>query len=110
MPSKNSCDLILAIFLDILNKELANWQTIILVSSFLVTAIIIAASFAPAFSNTEGKVALPTIPLTSWVSFIFLISSEDWSITVTECPCACNCLLIEKPTLPAPQIIIFMIS
>ena len=33
-----------------------------LVSSFLVTAIIISASFAPAFSKTEGKVALPKNP------------------------------------------------
>ena len=36
-------------------------------------------------------------------------SSEDWSITVTEWPCADNCLLIEKPTLPAPHIIIFIL-
>ena len=36
-------------------------------------------------------------------------SSDDWSITVTEWPWADNCLLIEKPTLPAPQIIIFIL-
>jgi len=30
-----------------------------------------SVSSAPAFSKTDGKVALPTIPLTSWVSLIF---------------------------------------
>ena len=33
-----------------------------------------SAFSAPAFSKTVGSVALPTIPLTSWVSLIFLIS------------------------------------
>ena len=56
-----------------------------------------SAFSAPAFSKTVGRVALPTIPLTSCVSLIFLISSEDWSIIVTECPWADSCLLIEKP-------------
>ena len=56
-----------------------------------------------------GRATLPTIPLTSWVSLIFLMSSDDWSITVTEWPCADSCLLIEKPTLPAPHIIIFIL-
>ena len=32
----------------------------------------------------------------------------DWSITVMECPWADNCFEIEKPTLPAPHIIIFI--
>ena len=77
IEKKKSFVLIRAIFFDTLNKELANWQTIILVSSFLVTAIIISAFSAPAFSKTVGKDALPTIPFTSWVSFIFFISSED---------------------------------
>ena len=65
LPSKKSLVLILAIFFCMLNNELANWQTTIFVSSFLVTAIIMSAFSAPAFSKTEGNVALPTIPLTS---------------------------------------------
>ena len=88
LPSKKSLVRILAIFFETLNNELANWQTIILVSSFLVTAITISAFSAPAFSKTVGNVALPTIPFTSRVSLIFLISSDDWSITVTEWPWA----------------------
>ena len=64
-PSKKSLVLILAIFFEILNKELASWHTIILVSSFLVTAMIISVFSAPAFSKTVGSEALPTIPLTS---------------------------------------------
>ena len=76
-PSKKSFVLIRAIFFETLNSELANWQTIILVSSFLVTAITISAFSAPAFSKTVGREALPTTPFTSWVSLIFLISSED---------------------------------
>ena len=60
-------------------------------------------------SKTFGRVARPTIPFTSCVSLIFFISSEDWSTTVTEWPWAESCLLIEKPTLPAPQIIIFIL-
>ena len=51
---KNSLDLILAIFLEILNKECATWHTIIFVSSFLVTAIIMSAFPASAFSRTDG--------------------------------------------------------
>ena len=47
------------------NNELDIWQTIIFISSFFVTAIIISASWAPAFSRTDGSVALPTIPFTS---------------------------------------------
>jgi hypothetical protein len=34
---------------------------------------------APAFSRTEGNVALPTTPLTSCVSLIFFISSEAYA-------------------------------
>ena len=107
---KNSFDLIRAIFLGILKRECAIWQTIMFVSSFLVTAMIISAFFASAFSKTEGYVAIPTIPLASWVSLIFWISEPFLSITVTECPCLDSWLQIEKPTLPAPHIIIFIYS
>ena len=62
---KNSLDLILAIFLGTLKSECAIWHTTILVSSFLVTAMIISAFLASAFSNTEGCVAIPTIPFAS---------------------------------------------
>ena len=106
--SRYSWDLILAIFLGILNKEYAIWQISILISSFLVTAMIIFASDILAFSRTAGEVALPTIALTSNVSFIFWISSLDWSITVIEWFCSLSNLAIVKPTLPAPHIIIFI--
>ena len=48
-----------------------------LISSFRVTAIIMSALEALAFSRTDGYVALPTIALTSRVSLIFCISSLD---------------------------------
>ena len=36
------------------------------------------------------------------------LSAQGHSITVIECPWADNCLEIEKPTLPAPHMIIFI--
>ena len=92
---KNSFDLILAIFLGMLNSEWAIWQTIMFVSSFLVTAIIISAFFASAFSNTLGYVAIPTTPLASKLSLIFWISALTLSMTVIEWPCLDNWLEIE---------------
>ena len=47
---------------------------------------------------------------TSKVSSIFWMSSLDWSITVIEWPCSLNCFAIVNPTLPAPQIIIFIFN
>ena len=38
-----------------------------------------------------------------------LLSEQGHSITVIECPCSLNNLAIVKPTLPAPQIIIFIL-
>jgi len=92
-----------------LNIEKAIWQITMLISSFLVTAIIISVSDAFAFSSIDGYVALPTIAFTSKTSSIFWISSLDWSITVIEWPCSLNCFAIVKPTLPAPQMIIFIL-
>ena len=106
--SRYSWDLILAIFFEILKIECEIWQISILTSSLLVTAIIISASLALAFSRTEGKVPIPTTPFTSIESFIFWISSLDWSIIVIEWFCADKDLAIVEPTLPAPQIIIFI--
>ena len=80
----------------------------ILISSFLVTAMIISASEVLAFSKMVGSVALPTIAFTSNVSLIFWMSSLDWSITVIEWSCSVKLFAIANPTLPAPQIIMFI--
>ena len=64
---------------------------------------------ALAFSRIDGYVAFPTIALTSKLSLIFWMSSLDWSITVIEWPCSLKSLAIVNPTLPAPQIIIFIL-
>ena len=37
-----------------------------------------------------------------------ILSEQGHSITVIECPCSLRSLAIVKPTLPAPQIIIFI--
>ena len=37
-----------------------------------------------------------------------LLSEQGHSITVIECPCSLNNFDIVKPTLPAPQMIIFI--
>ena len=37
-----------------------------------------------------------------------LLSEQGHSITVIECPCSLSNFAIVKPTLPAPQIIIFI--
>ena len=67
-----------------LKIENAIWQITILISSLRVTAMIMSASEAFAFSNIDGYVALPTIAFTSKASSIFWISSLDWSMTVIE--------------------------
>ena len=38
-----------------------------------------------------------------------LLSEQGHSITVIECPCSLNCLAIVNPTLPAPQMIMFIL-
>ena len=60
-------------------------------------------------SKISGEVAFPTIAFTSKDSLIFWISSLDWSITVMEWFCSVSNLAIVNPTLPAPQMIMFIL-